>query len=594
MGRFRTLKNSLLGGQVSKNALGRTDLPQYAHACELLQNMIPLLSGGAYRRPGTLFQDFVPALYTDATSPVTGENDANSSPPRLFPFIVDQKTTYAVLIGTNRWSELGGTSSGGLDGGAYLRAFRATGNRSQNVKAIVAYDGIFPYRCKTVQVAATATDECVYARQGGPGAVANTGANTASAAIIDVKDSLQSLDDDIWGVQFCQANDVMFLTHPDYPPQVIYLTGTDTFGASAYNYPLTDLALAQSVPYLNQNSTAVTLALNTSTLVLTASVALFNALHAPRKSCLPEGFVLQNDGAIFAITVGAGSAMSGNNTDNGMLFCRVVTVTDSTHAVVTVINGIPSNYSSGTATTAWAESAWSNYRGWPKACGIYQQRLCFASTIHQPSTMWFTAIGAYGAPVSALADSTSCKFTALGDGPNQGFTSGVKGTLANGQAYSTPANWVYYPVDDSQGDGQSTGPLGAQSFRVSLATTSLDSIQYLSPDQQLFIGTATQEWIGAPENGSFDVANSSFTTQSHYGSDSVQATRIGYELMFVHQKKDEIRAYQYNYFDQSFFGEPVQLFFDEYPQDEEARRPSHKPALRWPQEIPADRLGFVA
>ena len=103
-------------------------------------------------------------------------------------------------------------------------------------------------------------------------------------------------------------------------------------------------------------------------------------------------------------------------------------------------------------------------------------------------------------------------------------------------------------MDDSQRTDESTGPLGSQPFRVSLATTSLDGIQYLSPDQQLFIGTATQEWIGAPENGSFDVANSSFTTQSHYGSDSVQAVRIGYELMFVHQKKDEIPCL------------PVQLF----------------------------------
>jgi hypothetical protein len=174
---------------------------------------------------------------------------------------------------------------------------------------------------------------------------------------------------------------------------------------------------------------------------------------------------------------------------------------------------------------------------------------------------------AYGAPNSNLG--TFSKFTPLGDGPNQRLVAGATGVLANGSNYSTPANWCYNQVDDSQGNGTSTGPLGAQPFRLSLATTSLDAIQYLSPDQQLFLGTPTQEWIIAPENGSFDVANSTCTIQSHYGSDLVQAIRIGYELMFILQNKQEIRAYQYNYFDQSFFGEPVQLFFDEYPMDEE-------------------------
>ena len=544
--------------------------------------MIPLLSGGAYRRPGTTFQDFVPA--NEATPYSNGTSGLyQSSPPRIFPFIVSNALSYAIVIGTQRWSKNQGVgvNPNSANGGAYMQFYRATGNDNAALVSTLTNGGaVLPYRCKSVNVAVTNTDQCLYTRQGGPGAVANSGVDTNAVTIVDVVDSLAVYDDDIWSVQFCQANDVMFLTHPDYPPQVIYLNAPDDIRAKPWAEvsPLTGLGVAQAVPYLNQNSTAVTLKLTSisgntagSTATLTASAATFNVLHGPRVACKPEGASsLATDGAIFAIAVGEGNAMSGNNSDNGIAFVRVLSLVSSTVANVVVVNTIPSNYSSGTTTTSWWESAWSNYRGWPRACAIYQQRLVFAGTAHQPNGIWFTATGAFGAPESVVGGAPICKFTALGDGQNQGFVSGVKGTLANGQAYTTPANWVYYPVDDSQGDGQSTGPLGTQPFRISLATISLDAIQYLSADQQLFIGTSTQEWIAAPENGSFDVANSVCTIQSHYGSDLIQAIRIGYEMIFVSQSKAEILAYQYNYFDQSFFGEPVQLFFDEYPLDEEA------------------------
>lgn len=562
MSRFRVIKNSFLGGQISRDAVGRTDLPQYAHSCEILQNMIPQLSGGAYRRPGTLYWDQIPANAASIGGDLVVGN-YQSSPPRVIPFIVSQQESFALVLGTMRWAlnQSAGVNPNSQLGGGYLIPYRGLANsNSAPVAGMVQY-GVLPYRCKSLTAAHTGTYECIYTRQGGPGAVANSGSVPGPTTILDVADSLQSYDDDVWAIQYCQANDVMFLTHPDYQPQVVGLV-SGVPEPLPYDSGLTNLPLAQSRPYLNQNTTTATMKYTYSggggTGTLTCSVPFFKALHGPRIACLPEGST-PTDGAFFALAVAEGSTVASGG---GILFLQVTSVTSSTVCQVATINGIPGGYSSATTVTAWWESAWSNYRGWPRACGIYQQRLCLAGTIHQPNALWFTATSSYGAPNSQLQ--TFSKFTALGDTAVKGAT----GVLANGQNYTTPQDWVYYPVDDSQGDGQSTGPLGGQPFRVSLATTTLDAIQYLSPDQQLFIGTNVQEWVGAPENGSFDVANSTFTVQSHYGSDLIQAVRIGYELMFILQKKDEVRAYQYNYFDQSFFGEPVQLFFDEYPSAE--------------------------
>lgn len=526
--------------------------------------MIPLLSGGAYRRPGTLYWDIIPAN-VGTIGGVQTAGGYQSSPPRIFPFIVSQKQAYALVIGTMRFSV--GQGGGAVNplsknGGGYLIAYQATDNESFSPFGGTVLYGKLPYRCKSTLVAPTGTYQATYVRQGGVGAQANSGATPFPTTILDVADSLQSYEDDIWAVQFCQANDVMFLTHPDYPPQTVYVrSDTGAIATVPYDDGLTGLPLAQSRPYLNQNTTASTMKVTYTgsgpTGTLTCSTSFFNALHGPRTGCLPEGQSNPpNDGAFFALAVAEGSTVGGGG---GILFVQVTAVTSATVCAIKIIGTIPGGYSSGTTVTAWWESAWSNYRGWPKSCGVYQQRLCLAATLHQPNALWFTATSSYGAPNSQLQ--TYSKFTALGDTAVKGAT----GVLANGQNYTTAQDWVYSPVDDSQGDGQSTGPLGGQPFRVSLATTTLDAIQYLSPDQQLFIGTGIQEWIGAPENGSFDVANSTFTIQSHYGSDLIQAVRIGYELMFILQKKDEVRAYQYNYFDQSFFGEPVQLFFDEYP-----------------------------
>ena len=561
---------------MSRDALGRTDLPQYAHACEVLQNMIPLLSGGAYRRPGTLFQDYIPSNHA-VPDPAGSVSLSESSPPRIFPFIVSQTQSYAIVIGTMRWaqSQTGGDNPVGNEGAGYLSYYEATGNNNSAFASDLVY-GQLPYRCKSKSVAHTGTDQNCYTRQGGTGAVANSGTNAASTTVVDIADSLQTYDDDIWSVQYCQANDVMFLTHPDYPPQIIYLSAGTLF-AVPYNTSLTGDAMGQSVPYLNQNSTTVTMAMSWSgstptaggSGTLTASANFFETLHGPRAG-IADGGSGGTDGAIIAIAVAEGSNWGVVGTPGGgIVFCQIQSISSATVANVVFLNGISqTSYSKNTPTPSWWESAWSNYRGWPSSCAIFQQRLCMASTAHQPNAMWFTAIGAFGVPASLLG-ANSCKFSALDDGPNQGIVASATGSLANGQNYSTPQNWVYFPVDDSQGDGQSTGPLGSQPFRISLATTSLDRIQYLSPDQQLFVGTATQEWIVAIENASFDVANSTATIQSHYGSDAIQAIRIGYEMMFVLQNKQEIRAYQYNYFDQSFFGEPVQLMFDEYPADEE-------------------------
>ncbi|WP_043588417.1 hypothetical protein [Geminisphaera colitermitum] len=63
---------------------------------------------------------------------------------------------------------------------------------------------------------------------------------------------------------------------------------------------------------------------------------------------------------------------------------KVTAYTDSTHVKVTVID----KAATVAATDIWCESAWSPYRGFPRTIGLYEQRLIFGGTRHQPNTMW--------------------------------------------------------------------------------------------------------------------------------------------------------------------------------------------------------------
>lgn len=75
------LKNNLSSGELSPLLYTRTDIQQYANGAKQLLNAIPLVEGGAKKRPGTRFRgQFMGAL-------------------RLIPFIPNSENTYMLILG---------------------------------------------------------------------------------------------------------------------------------------------------------------------------------------------------------------------------------------------------------------------------------------------------------------------------------------------------------------------------------------------------------------------------------------------------------------------------------------------------------------
>jgi len=122
------------------------------------------------------------------------------------------------------------------------------------------------------------------------------------------------------------------------------------------------------MPFLDRNTnTNHTLDIDTATIgtgrTLVSSIAFFSASHV---------------GAFFKITSGAATGL-----------VEVTAYTSDVSVTVRVIKAI----GDATATANWEESAWSDYRGWPRSVCFYQQRAIYGGNKHFPNTIWGSRIG---------------------------------------------------------------------------------------------------------------------------------------------------------------------------------------------------------
>lgn len=223
MSKFRTIKNSFIGGEISPTAMGRTDLPQYPHACKTLRNCIPFLSGGAYGRPGTFFENSLSAV-TDYA-------------PRLIPFVFSKSEAYCLLMGKV------------VGGAGYIVGYRSASNTT------------------------VATSPNI------------TGAHSYLAATIANANGFYDDWHDVHFIQ--SADVMYFVHPNYKPLRLRRTAADTfklaEFDTDSSGTMLTGAAFREAWPYQNQNATATTLTINTASVgtgrTLTASAALFNVKH---------------------------------------------------------------------------------------------------------------------------------------------------------------------------------------------------------------------------------------------------------------------------------------------------------------------------
>lgn len=244
----------------------------------------------------------------------------------------------------------------------------------------------------------------------------------------------------------------------------------------------------KSTPYLDENITETTITPSgvSGDITLTASSAIFK-----------EGHI----GSYWWI---GGTVTIDSEDVQG--FVKITGYTNDTQ----VSAKVQSKLSGTGATKIWGEGAWSDYRGWPAVIGLYDGRLYYARTPHQPRNVY-------------------------GSKP---------------YAYET-----FTPAVNNEDDG---------AVNIELATNANgdgSDIKWLIGSSYLLCGTYGGEFV-IKGTGDSAITPSDITARqrSNWGGEPIQPIVAGSFVHFIQRNGAKLRQFQYDYYYDAYKSVDVSIF----------------------------------
>lgn len=293
-------------------------------------------------------------------------------------------------------------------------------------------------------------------------------------------DELPEKVENLEEIQFVQSADVMYLAQKDVAPFVIFRTGS----AGSYVFfieKFVDGSITGAnethlrVPYLTP--------ITSTTITPSATVGLAITLTASQSI-----FTSSNVGSYYRISHGA--------IDGYVLITGYTSGTVVTAAVQSALGGTgPSD--------EYAESAWSERRGWPRTITFYNRRLLFGGNSSKPDTFW------------ASQTSDFYQFEPIGTGPS------------DPQAYT-------------------------------LSSDRLNQIQWMVGGKKLTIGTIGGEHVGEFKEDGTEIFVQFFQETTH-GSAYIQPQRIAYAIPFIQRSGRRVRELVFDFNSDSYIANDLTL-----------------------------------
>lgn len=546
---------SFSGGEFSPWTEPRLDLDKYRHACRRLRNMRPMVYGGAFSRPGSVF---------------IGYQRSEDAFARLVPFEFSVTSTVVLEFGSG-----------------YIR-FWTTGPNPGPIVADVPLSAGW----------ATAEDypagyffrhlgQIYYVRQ-------NHTSTSIAADLAAGKISLQTEyevpspygETDLDALQFAQLNDLVYVAHPSFPPMQLSRLELNkwTFSPLDIEWPAT----------LGVNRKPITIDPSgvTGNITLMASEEIFDVGHTGSRWVIRNrreepsvDFNMKTESAGYTTgplyvlgqwTASIRAAVTGGEYKSVVLVERsydkstwetVATISSTRASVQAIIpgtelepcwlrlryltkdnpsslpNGLtaelvasdPNHYGlveitgytspqvvtarvlfelgTGAATEDWEEAAWSGFRGWPRAITIHEDRLYFAGTNYQPQTVWASVIDDFG---------------------NFRLSSDADGALQ----------------------------LKASSDRA-------NGIQWLISADSLLMGTTGSEWVygSRDQSGSITPAGTAVRRSTSYGSAHIQPVMAQESTLFVQRTGLKVREFTYTFEQDGYVAQDLTLLSNHITQD---------------------------
>lgn len=161
--------------------------------------------------------------------------------------------------------------------------------------------------------------------------------------------------------------------------------------------------------------------------------------------------------------------------------------------------------SSDERTGNWSleDETWTSTRGYPRAVGLFQERLVFGGTTAQPQTIWMSEVGIF--------------------------------------------------------DGFGTGSEASDAIDVTLGSAEVNQINWIAATRDLIVGTAGGEITinGGMSGTAITPANVSQQPRTYHGSARQQPVVVGNEVLFLQQSGRKVRTFRFDFDIDSYTGEDL-------------------------------------
>ena len=199
------------------------------------------------------------------------------------------------------------------------------------------------------------------------------------------------------------------------------------------------------------------------------------------------------DDVYYRIGVKTGNFTSGTvetkiGKQNQVGYVKITDYVSSTVVSGTVIEDLPiKDY-----TYNWMEGSWSDYNGYPSCVAFYEERLILASTGYQPQTIWGSVSDDY-----------------------ENFDEGVGASDA---------------------------------YEFTLASSNINTIVWMvNTFEVLHIGTIGSEWKFGSKDTPTTPTNVRTNRETSYGSEAIQPVSVGQSILFIQSGGKKLRQRHYNY-----------------------------------------------
>ncbi len=342
-------QSNFTAGELSPKLAGHVDFAKFSNGAEKVENFFIRPQGGVVRRPGSVFASAVRDM---------------SKVPKLIPFVFTQGDAYALdfsdlTVQFYQNNEAVYEAAKTVTAGAWAAglATLTIGAHTIVVGDVVKISGVDPagFDRSFAHVTGIAATTITYALTVDPGAWASAGEVFEALKVVS-----PYAESDLPRVKYAQIADILYLSHPSYLPRKLVRN-------SATSWTLAEVDFLDG-PYLAVNGTATTLQPSATTGVgITITASAVTGINDD------QGFLVTDVGRLVRIKNGATWG-----------YAKITAFTDTTH----VTADVKSDFAASTSIATWHLGAWSETTGFPAAIAFHQQRLFFAGSEKQPTTIW--------------------------------------------------------------------------------------------------------------------------------------------------------------------------------------------------------------